>query len=125
MFEYWNNKFEAKFRYFEAADYDKGVFALLNQLTKAPVPPREAFLEHLDKISRCHSKIVNIVGELDGKIVAFGTVIITNTLEGKVGKIENIVTCKTVRGKGLGKIVIEVLKAQGWVEGCSRITLFC
>lgn len=40
IFEQWNNKNEAKFRFFELADYDKGVFALLSQLTKAPQPPR-------------------------------------------------------------------------------------
>ena len=72
-----------------------------------------------------NSKHVNIVGELNGKIVAFGSIIVTNMLEGKVGKIENIVTCKSVRGKGYGKYIIEILKDQGWMEKCKRITLFC
>ena len=41
------------------------------------------------------------------RIVAFGTILIVNTgIGGKVGKIENIVTNKAIRGKGLGKMVI-------------------
>lgn len=41
------------------------------------------------------------------KIAAFGTILIVNSvLNGRVGKIENIVTNKEIRGKGLGKIII-------------------
>ena len=125
IFDQWNSKNEAKFRFFEAGDIDKGVFNCLSALTKAPVPPKEELAAHLEKISSLHSKIINIVGELDGEIVAFGTIIVCHTLEGKVGKIENIVTSKKVRGKGMGKVIIEVLKELGWAEQCSRITLFC
>ena len=59
---------------------------------------------------------MNIVGQINGKVIAFGTVLITNTIEGKIGKIENIVTCTTVRGKGYGKMIIEILKDVGWME---------
>ena len=34
-------------------------------------------------------------------------------------------TCKSVRGKGLGKCIIELLKFIGWDERCDKITLFC
>lgn len=30
-----------------------------------------------------------------------------------------------MRGKGLGKVVIEVLKEEGWKQGCDVIALFC
>ncbi len=43
----------------------------------------------------------------------------------RTGKIENIVTSKVVRGKGLGRCIIEILKGEGWKEGCSKISLFC
>ena len=75
-----------------------------------------------------NAKHINIVGleRKTGKIIAFGTILIVNeVLDGKVGKIENIVTCKSVRGKGLGRTVIEVLKMEGWREGCEVIGLFC
>jgi hypothetical protein len=48
------------------------------------------------------------------KLVAFGSIIICTGVYGKVGKIENIVTCKSVRGKGLGRAIIELLKISGW-----------
>ena len=75
-----------------------------------------------------HNKHIHIVGvdKKRNKIIAFGSVIITNTIkDGKVGKIENIVTSKDVRGKGLGKVIILILKDEGWREGCSKISLFC
>jgi hypothetical protein len=53
---------------------------------------------------------INIVGFFNGNIIAFGTVILSDTLTGRKGKIENIVVCKSVRGKGLGRVVIDVLK---------------
>ena len=66
------------------------------------------------------------VDKKENRIIAFGSVIITNSIkDGKVGKIENIVTCKKVRGKGLGRIIILILKEEGWKEGCSKIGLFC
>jgi N-acetylglutamate synthase-like GNAT family acetyltransferase len=61
-----------------------------------------------------------------GKIIAFGTVVIANSvLKGRIGKIENIVTHKEVRGKGLGKIVIEILQDEAWRNQCNIIGLFC
>lgn len=56
-----------------------------------------------------HNKHIHIIGihKSDRRIIAFGSVIIVNTvLWGRVGKIENIVTCKSVRGKGFGKTII-------------------
>ena len=70
---------------------------------------------------------VNIVGidKKEDRVVAFGTILICNGPFGRVGKIENIVTCKSVRGKGLGKCIIELLKWLGWDRQCDQITLFC
>jgi glucosamine-phosphate N-acetyltransferase len=75
-----------------------------------------------------HNGHIHIVGihKQTNQIIAFGSVIVVNTaLDGRVGKIENIVTAKTMRGKGLGRVIIEVLKDEGWKAGCSKITLFC
>ena len=66
IFQQWNSKHEAQFRFFEAGDIDKGVFNCLSALTKAPVPTKEELHTHLEKISSLHSKIINIVGELNG-----------------------------------------------------------
>lgn len=82
---------------------------MLNQLSKAPKPSREDFRKFWVKQGQMSMKHINIVGvdRKTDRIIAFGTVLITHeVLNGKVGKIENIVTCKSVRGKGLGKVVI-------------------
>lgn len=65
------------------------------------------------------------VDRKQNRVVAFGTLVVCHGAEGKVGKIENIVTCKTARGKGLGKCVIELLKWVGWDQDCFSLTLFC
>lgn len=67
----------------------------------------------MEQMSRLHTKHINVVGEINGKLVAFGTILISNTLKGKVGKIQNIVTDKDQRGKGIGRKIIEILKEQG------------
>jgi hypothetical protein len=65
------------------------LFELLSQLTKAQKPLIENFQDHLNKMLGSNSSHVNIVGidKKSGKIVAFGSIIICNTIDGKVGKI--------------------------------------
>lgn len=72
-------------------------------------------------------KHINIVGVdiKTDKIVAFGTLLICHGPYGLNGKIENIVTCKSIRGKGLGRCVIDILKDEGWKGNCNKIGLFC
>jgi hypothetical protein len=55
-----------------------------------------------------NSNHINIVGvdKKTDKLIAFGSIIICDTVLGKVGKIENIVTCESVRGRGYGKVII-------------------
>ncbi len=100
----------------EKEDYHRGLFDTLGQLTKAPQPTYEDFQAHLEKMRRSSQEHLNIVGidKKTGKVIAFGTVLICQGPFGRTGKIENIVTCKSVRGKGLGKTVIELLKWLGW-----------
>lgn len=72
-------------------------------------------------------KHINIVGveKKTNRVIAFGTILICTGSNERVGKIENIVTSKRVRGKGLGRCVIDILKVEGWNEGCAKISLFC
>jgi len=61
----------------------------LAQLTKAPIPSLYKFQEHINKMSNSNSNHVNIVGidKKTQKLVAFGTIIVCNTIDGKIGKI--------------------------------------
>jgi hypothetical protein len=117
MFAEINSKHpDYHFRYLIADDYHKGLFETLNQLTKAPSPKYEDFLEHLKKMdnsAQYHANIVGVDRKTD-KVIAFGTLLVCDGAFGKIGKIENIVTCKSVRGKGFGKCIIELLKFIGW-----------
>ena len=72
-------------------------------------------------------KHVHVVGidKQTGKVIAAGSLIVCGSPLGKLGKIENIVTCKSVRGKGLGRCIIELLKAVSWEEQCCKVSLFC
>lgn len=74
----------------EESDYNKGMFEVLSQLTKAPKPSHEDFKKFWALQRETHSKHVNIVGldKKTDKIVAFGTILIVNSvLNGKVGYI--------------------------------------
>ena len=70
---------------------------------------------------------VNIVGvdRQSHKVVAFGSLIVCNSTQGLVGKIENIVTSKSVRGKGLGRCIIELLQGEAFKLDCDKVSLFC
>lgn len=57
--------------------------------------------------------------------IGFGTIVLCDTLKGRVGKIENIVVCESMRGKGLGKVVIEILKQEAHMRGVYNISLAC
>lgn len=128
MFEEINKQYpDYHFRYLQAEDYHHGVFETLGELTSAPKPTEQDFEAHLQRMKESSQKHVNIVGvdKKSGRVIAFGTVLICQGSFATTGKIENIVTSKAVRGKGLGRCVIEILKDEGWREGCDKISLFC
>lgn len=62
---------------------------------------------------------------MNQKIIAFGTIILSDTLTGKKGKVENIVVSEAARGKGLGRVVIDILKEEAARKGVYVITLAC
>lgn len=113
------------FRLLHESDYDRGLFDTLNELTKAPKPDRKAFQAHLDRMSKSCSHYINIVGLHKDKVVAFGTCLVTTTLEGRQGKIENIVVAESQRGKGLGRDVILLLKDLATKAGAVKLSLYC
>ena len=85
---------------------------MLSQLTSAPKPSQENFTHHMEAMRNSRQKHLSIVGidVRSGRVIAFGTVLVCLGALNKKAKIENIVTCRSVRGKGLGKNIIEILK---------------
>ena len=100
------------------------VFVLLNQLKKIDISHLN--LDHSwDKFIQNNSSN-SIVGIIDNKIIAYGSIIIENKIRGEVaGHIEDIVVDTEVRGKMIGVKLINELIEIGKKNNCYRITLFC
>jgi hypothetical protein len=53
---------EFEFRYLAESDYNRGVFEVLSQLTKAPKPSFEDFKNFLIRQNEANAKHINIIG---------------------------------------------------------------
>ena len=100
------------------------VYVLLNQLKELDqdsIDKERAWKIFLNNIS-----VNSIVGILDGKIVAYGSVVIENKIRGEVaGHIEDIVVDKNVGKKMIGTYLVKELIEICKKKKCYRITLFC
>lgn len=114
---------KVSFRKIKKSDLDD-VFVLLNQLKKIDISHLN--LDHSwDKFIQNNSSN-SIVGMIDNKIIAYGSIIIENKIRGEVaGHIEDIVVDTEVRGKMIGVKLINELIEIGKKNNCYRITLFC
>ena len=111
------------FRRVKESDLDD-VYVLLNQL-------KELDQDSIDKERAWKNFLKNtsansIVGILDEKIVAYGSVVIENKIRGEVaGHIEDIVVDKNVGKKMIGNYLVKELIEICKKKKCYRITLFC
>lgn len=101
-------------RELQEQDYHNGFLSVLGQLTKISDVPFEDFRRTLCAI-KCSPNLHLIIVAVDRKtsrVVGAGTIIIEKKILrglGKIGHIEDIVVDTTVRGKNLGKIIVECL----------------
>ena len=114
---------KVSFRKIKKSDLND-VFALLNQLKK--IDTSDLDLDNSwDKFIQNNSSN-SIVGIIDNKIIAYGSIIIENKIRGEVaGHIEDIVVDTEVRGKMIGVKLINELIEIAKKNNCYRITLFC
>lgn len=111
------------FRKVKESDLDD-LYVLLNQL-------KELDQDSIDKERAWKNFLKNtsansIVGILDEKIVAYGSVVIENKIRGEVaGHIEDIVVDKNVGKKMIGTYLVKELIEICKKKKCYRITLFC
>jgi len=111
-------------RKLEKTDYFKGFVNLLGQLTDAPKMSYDDFETNFNKLINEHIYVI----ELDGIIIATGTLLIEQKFihnGGKCGHIEDIVVHKDYRGKDIGKMIIEFLSNFGYHKGCYKVILDC
>ena len=114
---------KVSFRKIKKSDLND-VFVLLNQLKKIDIPAFDLNASWNKFIQ--NNSANSIVGIIDNKIIAYGSIVIENKIRGEVaGHIEDIVVDKEVRGKMIGVSLIRELIAIAQKKGCYRITLFC
>ena len=111
------------FRIIEKNDLEQ-VFILLNQLKEIDISNIDKNKTWTDFNKNTSSN--SIVGLIDNKIVAYGSVVVENKIRGEVaGHIEDIVVDSSVRGKMIGVALIKKLIEVAKNKNCYRITLFC
>lgn len=112
-----------EFRNIQLNDLER-VFSLLQQLTEIDYSTRNIKDCWNDFTSNTSSNA--IVGLLNNQIIAYGSIVIENKIRGEIaGHIEDIVVCKSVRGKGIGVELINKLVEIGKNKECYRVTLLC
>ncbi|KAK4477243.1 hypothetical protein RD792_016457 [Penstemon davidsonii] len=119
-------------RKLEISDRNKGFIELLQQLTVCDFVSEEAFQERFQEIAKYGDDHLICVMQDNkhnsGKIVATGSVFIEKKFIrncGKVGHIEDVVVDSSVRGKQLGKKIIDFLSDHARAMGCYKVILDC
>ncbi|KAE9621756.1 putative glucosamine-phosphate N-acetyltransferase transcription regulator GNAT family [Lupinus albus] len=123
---------EQKFtvRKLEISDKGKGFIELLQQLSVCDSVSNDEFecrFQELSSLGEDHVICV-IEDEVSGKIVATGSVFIEKKFLrncGKVGHIEDVVVDSSIRGKQLGKKIINFLTDHARSIGCYKVILDC
>lgn len=110
-----------------ASDFTKGHLQLLGQLTSIDVAAFtvDMYEEFVNSLNGNHR--VYVIEE-EGVIVATATLLVEQKLihnMGKIGHIEDVVVDACMRGKGVGKKVINHLVAVAKEAGCYKIILDC
>ncbi|XP_057440967.1 glucosamine 6-phosphate N-acetyltransferase-like [Lotus japonicus] len=133
------NSEEQKFRVrnLEISDKGKGFIELLQQLSVCDSVSDKEFEDRFRELTSLGDNhvICVIEDELAGKIVATGSVFIEkkflrNCIKlssncGKVGHVEDVVVDSNVRGKQLGKKIINFLTDHARSVGCYKVILDC
>ena len=103
---------------------------LLSELTVTNYIETSLFVKNVERISEMGAIIVGVIDNSlkDIEIVASGTIIIEPKIirEGRnVGHIEDIVVSKEMRGKGISKQILDILKLIAREKNCYKVILDC
>ncbi|KAI9011253.1 acyl-CoA N-acyltransferase [Gaertneriomyces semiglobifer] len=111
----------------EDGDYDKGYLKLLEQLTVVGEISREQFVQRFKDMQALPLRTV-VIQSPDDQIVASGTLLLESKFVrncGKVGHIEDIVVDASLRGKNIGKLIIQCLTEMAKQQGAYKVILSC
>ena len=113
-------------------DFDRGLSALLGQLTDVSGLDRAAFGRRFRGMQEANARApptyLVVVAEEKGRLVGAATLLVEQKfIRGAAlcGHVEDVVTDKSVRGRGVGKVLIEALMDVAEELGCYKVILDC
>ncbi|XP_012724205.1 glucosamine 6-phosphate N-acetyltransferase [Fundulus heteroclitus] len=111
------------------ADFNKGFFQVLSQLTKTGEVTPEQFVSKFKHMKKTGDYYVVVVEDTNlGQVVATATLIIEHKFIhscAKRGRVEEVVVSDVCRGKQLGKLLVSTLTLLSKKMNCYKITLEC
>ena len=114
----------------ERGDFDKGYIDLLSQLTRVGEMNKDRYEAQFDSMKQCpgiHYVIV-IEDTTINTIITTASLIVERKFVHSAalrGRIEDVVVHQDYRGKHLGCLILELLKAIGEYIGCYKLSLDC
>ena len=117
------SKIKFKIKPFEKK-YMGDVILLLKSISN--FQPKKKNYNIIWKKFKKQKNVFSIVALLEKEVVGYGTVSIETKIRGgKMGHIEDIVSKKKYRKKGIGKLIIDTLSKFAKKTGCYKISLQC
>ncbi|XP_035608666.1 glucosamine 6-phosphate N-acetyltransferase [Oncorhynchus keta] len=111
------------------ADFNRGFYKVLSQLTTAGDVTPEQFIKKFEHMKKTGDYYVIVVEDTNlGQIVATATLITEHKFIhscAKRGRVEEVVVSDVCRGKQLGKLLVSTLTLLSKKLDCYKITLEC
>ncbi|KAM4602386.1 glucosamine 6-phosphate N-acetyltransferase isoform 1-T2 [Polymixia lowei] len=111
------------------ADFNRGFYKVLSQLTLAGDVTPEQFVKKFEHMKKTGDYYVIVVEDTNlGQIVATATLITEHKFIhscAKRGRVEEVVVSDACRGKQLGKLLVSTLTLLSKKLECYKITLEC
>lgn len=108
-------------REIEADDFDRGYLDLIKELSKYDYPcTKEAFSKYIQD----NKHVIIVVAEKNNKIIGAASLFILNKVHcNPIGQIEDVVVTSSLRGQGIGKLLINYLVQVSKSYGCYKTVL--
>lgn len=116
------------FRKLMINDYYTEFFKVLNQLSPIIKPEYNDWVTFINELNPTQQQIIVAIDHDTEKVVGTGSVLIQKKIihnMGKVAHIEDVVIDNNLRGKGLGKELINHLQDIAIAQSVYKITLYC
>jgi len=111
-------------------DFHRGFLPLLSQLTTVGQVAEEQWQQRFNRmLSMQGTYLVTVIEDTNsGQVVGSATLVVEDKFIhecGRVGRVEDVVVSKEVRGRQLGKLLLATLTLLARKQGCYKVTLNC